>query len=79
MARENIQPTNNKMKTKYIATVHTLQSDRSPIQFVWDTHYLTNGLMSYWLGKDPVAEVPASYLVTYQTITEDPTQEHSMD
>jgi len=67
------------MKQKYIATVHTLVPDRAPINFIWDTHYLTNGLMSYWLEKDPVAEVPASYLVTYTTVPEDPTQEHSMD
>ena len=67
------------MKQKYIATVHTLQTDRAPIQFVWDTHYLTNGLMSYWLEKHPVAEVPASYLVTYTTVTEDQPQEHTMD
>ena len=67
------------MKQKYSATVHTLVPNKAPIQFIWDTHYLTNGLMSYWLGKDPVAEVPASYLVTYTTVIEDPTQEHSMD
>jgi len=70
------------MKQKYTATVHTLQENRAPIQFVWDTHYLTNGLMSYWLGKDPVAEVPANYLVTYtkwvNPITEEPS-EHNMD
>lgn len=67
------------MKQKYSATVHTLVPNRAPIQFVWDTHYLTNGLMSYWLDKHPVAEVPASYLVTYTNITEDQPQEHTMD
>ena len=67
------------MKQKYIATVHTLVPNRAPINFIWDSHYMTNGLMSYWLGKDPVAEVPASYLVTYDILTEDQPQEHTMD
>lgn len=58
------------MKKKYIATVHTLVPNKAPVQFVWDTHYLTNGLMSYWLDKNPVAEVPSSYLVTYASFLE---------
>jgi len=69
------------MKQKYAATVHTLVPNRAPINFIWDTQCLTNGLMSYWLEKDPVAEVPATYVVTHtkfiNPITEP--QEHTMD
>jgi len=70
------------MKQKYSATVHTLQPNRVPIQFIWDTQTLVNGVMFYYLEKDPVAEVPTTYIVTHarfiNPITEEPS-EHNMD